>query len=177
MEWISRETAALLYARERVAWEAGEQTFRMLGGWSRFTGLRSFLDINSIVAATGVAHSEFWDHCTPTLCNQALFRRDGYMCMYCGTKLSGRMLTRDHVLPLSRGGRDEWENVVSSCKPCNTRKGNMTPTTAESRGISLLAVPYRPNLAEGLVLQNRKILADQMQFLKALVGKGSRLVA
>ena len=69
--------------------------------------------------------------------------------------------------PRSRGGGDDWENVVTACKPCNARKDNMTIKEAERIGIRLLAVPYRPNLAEGLILQNRNILADQMQFLSA----------
>ena len=53
---------------------------------------------------------------------RALFARDGWKCVYCGTA-SGR-LTLDHVVPRSRGGDSVWENVVTSCAPCNLRKGN-----------------------------------------------------
>src|ERR671936_1770647 len=53
---------------------------------------------------------------------RALFARDGWRCVYCGTA-NGR-LTLDHVLPRSRGGASVWENVVTSCSPCNLRKGN-----------------------------------------------------
>jgi 5-methylcytosine-specific restriction endonuclease McrA len=53
---------------------------------------------------------------------RALFARDGWRCMYCGTT-NGR-LTLDHVVPRSRGGDSVWENVVTSCAPCNMRKGN-----------------------------------------------------
>jgi 5-methylcytosine-specific restriction endonuclease McrA len=53
---------------------------------------------------------------------RALFARDGWRCVYCGTA-SGR-LTLDHVIPRSRGGGSVWENVVTSCAPCNLRKGN-----------------------------------------------------
>jgi 5-methylcytosine-specific restriction endonuclease McrA len=53
---------------------------------------------------------------------RALFARDGWRCVYCGTA-SGR-LTLDHVIPRSRGGDSVWENVVTSCAPCNLRKGN-----------------------------------------------------
>ena len=154
-----------MYVRGQVAWEAGAQTFRMLGGTSRITGLRSFLDINSIIAGRGVALLGSWDESTPALTNDALFRRDRQICMYCGNRLPTPMLTRDHVLPRSRGGDDDWSNVVTACKPCNARKDNHTIEEAERNGIRLLAVPYRPNLAEGLVLQNRNILADQMEFL------------
>jgi len=53
---------------------------------------------------------------------RALFARDGWRCVYCGST-SGR-LTLDHVVPRSRGGDSVWENVVTSCAPCNLRKGN-----------------------------------------------------
>jgi 5-methylcytosine-specific restriction endonuclease McrA len=52
---------------------------------------------------------------------RALFARDGWRCAYCGS--TGR-LTLDHVVPRSRGGDSVWENVVTSCAPCNLRKGN-----------------------------------------------------
>ena len=53
---------------------------------------------------------------------RALFARDGWRCVYCGT--SGGRLTLDHVVPRSRGGESVWENVVTSCAPCNLRKGD-----------------------------------------------------
>jgi 5-methylcytosine-specific restriction endonuclease McrA len=56
---------------------------------------------------------------------RALFARDGWRCVYCGTA-NGR-LTLDHVVPRSRGGDSVWENVVTSCAPCNLRKGNRLP--------------------------------------------------
>lgn len=171
--WLSHEAAALLYARDQVVWEAGDHCLRLHGGWSRLTGRRSVLDLNSIVAAKGVTRAI--QQGTPTLTNAALFRRDGHVCMYCGTRLSAQQLTRDHIQPRSRGGRDVWENVVTACRPCNVRKDNRTQVEAEKLGLRLLAVPYRPNLAEGLILLNRQILADQMEFLMKRVGQYSRL--
>ncbi len=56
---------------------------------------------------------------------RALFARDDWRCVYCGDT-SGR-LTLDHVVPRSRGGESVWENVVTSCAPCNLRKGNRLP--------------------------------------------------
>ena len=70
--------------------------------------------------------------------NTFLFARDDYTCQYCGrhrSELRGRQfLTRDHILPTSRGGENSWQNVVTSCSPCNNRKGNHLPTEA---GLSL----------------------------------------
>ncbi len=59
---------------------------------------------------------------------RALFARDGWRCVYCGAS-SGR-LTLDHVVPRSRGGDSVWENVVTSCAPCNLRKGDRLPHEA-----------------------------------------------
>jgi 5-methylcytosine-specific restriction endonuclease McrA len=55
---------------------------------------------------------------------RALFARDGWRCVYCGTAAS--RLTLDHVVPRSRGGDSVWENVVTACAPCNHRKGDRT---------------------------------------------------
>lgn len=55
---------------------------------------------------------------------RALFARDDYACQYCG---SSARLTVDHVVPRSRGGDSGWENVVTSCAPCNSRKGDHLP--------------------------------------------------
>ena len=60
---------------------------------------------------------------------RALFARDNWRCVYCGTT-AGR-LTLDHVVPRSRGGDSVWENVVTSCAPCNLRKGNRLPHEVE----------------------------------------------
>ncbi|MEL7537031.1 MAG: HNH endonuclease [Pseudomonadota bacterium] len=170
--WITPESGALLYCRDQVAWEAGEQAVRLRGGYNRVTGLRSTLDINSIVATRSKDPAAIDMTDAPALTNTRLFRRDDYTCMYCGDELPPRLLTRDHVVPLSRGGADRWENVVAACRPCNHRKDNRL---IEETDLNLLAIPYVPNRAEGLILANRRILADQMAFLKGRVGSGSRL--
>ena len=120
------------------------------------------LQLHPIVAARGHARGHALDP-TPALTNTALFARDAHLCLYCGRECHRPQLTRDHVLPVSRGGRDVWENVVAACFQCNSRKGNRTPQQA---GMPLLAVPYRPSWVEHLILSNRNILADQMAFLK-----------
>ena len=70
---------------------------------------------------------------------RALFARDGWRCVYCGST-AGR-LTLDHVVPRSRGGESVWENVVTACAPCNLRKGNRT---LEESGLSLHKPPRAP---------------------------------
>ncbi len=70
---------------------------------------------------------------------RALFARDGWRCVYCGTG-AGRM-TLDHVVPRSRGGDSVWENVVTACAPCNLKKGDRT---LEELRISLPRTPRAP---------------------------------
>ncbi|PWE16867.1 HNH endonuclease [Marinicauda salina] len=58
-----------------------------------------------------------------------VFLRDGFACQYCGSsKLD--MLTFDHIVPRSRGGRTTWDNIVTACAPCNLRKGGKSPREA-----------------------------------------------
>lgn len=162
--WMPWEDAVCLYSRDMIAWTAGDQVFTFRGGICRRTGQRSKVDVNSIIAvkrSTARRHSK---RTIPPLTNRELFLRDAHLCMYCGGQYAESQLTRDHVVPMSRGGSDRWSNVVTSCKTCNTRKGNRTPEHAE---MALLAVPYVPNWAEYLALSNRRILADQMEFLKS----------
>jgi 5-methylcytosine-specific restriction endonuclease McrA len=64
------------------------------------------------------------------LSRRAVFARDRHRCQYCG---SDRRLTVDHVVPRSKGGAHDWENVVTSCAPCNLRKGDRTPAAAQMR--------------------------------------------
>jgi 5-methylcytosine-specific restriction endonuclease McrA len=70
-----------------------------------------------------------------------IFERDNNTCQYCGKIFDRRDLNIDHVIPRDRGGASTWENVVCSCIPCNTKKGNRTPSET---GIRLIRKPKRP---------------------------------
>jgi len=164
LHWIHHEEAACYYAKGMVAWTIGEP-FRILhGGHNRLTGQLSYMDIHPVIAIHGVQHGTRTQWRAPSLTNPSLFRRDGHLCLYCGKAFSDHHLTRDHVIPSSRGGKDTWTNVVSACKRCNNHKGARTP---EQAGMKLLAVPYTPNPYEFLYLTGRHILADQMDFLRS----------
>ncbi len=163
--WITREEGALHYCRDQVAWEAGVDIVRLSGGVSRLTGRRSVLCMSTIIATRGKHRVVDLINDVPALTNKRLFKRDNHMCMYCGDKLWDCELTRDHVVPVSRGGADTWENVVTACRECNHRKADKSLKEIEAKGMRLLAVPYAPNRAEGLILANREILRDQMEFL------------
>lgn len=167
LDWMSWQDATCLYARGAVAWTLGDPCLQVHGGTCRTTGAQSILELHPIVAARGHPRPHALDP-TPALTNAALFARDQHLCLYCGREFGRHHLTRDHVVPLSQGGRDKWENVVAACFHCNSRKGGRTPQQAN---MPLLAVPYRPSWIEHLILANRNILADQMAFLKAQLPK------
>ncbi|HCU89998.1 MAG TPA: restriction endonuclease [Gammaproteobacteria bacterium] len=173
LRWVPWQDAVCLYSRGLVAWTTGNNKFTFVGGTSRDTGIRSSVTVNSIIAIKRSSRGHHTHRHVPPLNNHELFRRDGYMCLYCGSQLRKHQLTRDHVIPLSKGGRDSWSNVVSACRACNTRKGSRSPEVAS---MPLLAIPYVPNWAEFLALSNRKILADQMEFLRSQFRHKNRLM-
>jgi 5-methylcytosine-specific restriction endonuclease McrA len=102
--------------------------------------------------------------------NTFLFARDGYRCQYCGrhrAQLRGReFLTRDHIIPMSRGGSNDWRNVVTACSPCNNRKGSHL---ADEAGMHPLHLPVEPNYVE-LVWAVRRITPVQAKYIKMFYG-------
>jgi 5-methylcytosine-specific restriction endonuclease McrA len=88
---------------------------------------------------------------------QNVFARDRWTCCYCGEKKSANELTVDHVVPRAQGGRTEWENVVSSCGPCNHRKADRTPKQA---GMHLQVKPYRPDWVPVMIFQLKAELPE-----------------
>lgn len=103
--------------------------------------------------------------------NTFLFARDGYRCQYCGRhrrELRGReFLTRDHVIPLSKGGLNTWENVVTACSPCNNRKGSDLPHEV---GMIPLQTPAEPNHVE-LVWAVRNVTPVQEKYIRMFYGE------
>jgi 5-methylcytosine-specific restriction endonuclease McrA len=103
--------------------------------------------------------------------NTFLFARDSYRCMYCGrhrSVLRGReFLTRDHVIPISRGGHNVWNNVVTACSPCNNRKGSHMPADV---GMFPLHPAHEPNYVE-LVWAVRRITPVQAKYISMFYGE------
>lgn len=169
--WITWQQACFYHAKDLIAWTLGEREFTFYGGISRHTGKRSSITARSIIAIKGRPLASSGYRQIPPLCNRELFRRDHHMCAYCGGEFGFSKLTRDHIKPVSHGGLDVWMNVVTACRNCNGMKRNRT---LEEAGLELLYAPYAPNKAEYLILTNRKILVDQMEFLKQHVAAHSR---
>ena len=170
--WETWENMVTLDVKGAVVWSAGSDVFTARGGIAR-SGEQSTVTVNSITATEGEHREVFKKYnTTPPVSRNAIYQRDQYMCLYCGEVKKYKELTWDHIVPKYHGGGHSWTNLATACKGCNNRKDNKMLSETD---MSLLALPYIPNRAEFLILCNRRILADQMEFLLGQVGKNSRL--
>lgn len=170
--WINYEKSAYFYSKGKVLWSLGQHEVVLRGGINAASGQRSSLVMDTILAVNAKVSPTKWRAGTPPLTNKSLFTRDSNVCGYCGGVFARSNLTRDHIIPKSRGGEDSWTNLVTACKGCNHKKADRTPKEA---GMPLVYVPYVPSYNEHLILQNRRILADQMEYLIKGVSKDSRI--
>ncbi|MDQ6612104.1 MAG: HNH endonuclease [Gemmatimonadota bacterium] len=105
--------------------------------------------------------------------NTFLFARDDYQCQYCGRK-SGELkvresLTRDHLIPMSRGGLNAWSNVVTACSSCNTRKANRLP---DEIGMHPLHAPVEPHFVH-LSWAVRRLTPIQANYIRVFYGEAT----
>lgn len=102
------------------------------------------------------------------LTNAALFARDEYTCQYCGrhkNQLKGKKkLTRDHIIPQSRGGTNTWDNVTTACSDCNYVKDNRTPDEA---GMVLMSKPT--TVVTWTIRGKSKLNQEQIQFIEKMM--------
>ena len=150
-----------------VAWSLGREVREFRGGWQR-NGERSRIATKSILAIKGTAPARTSTHpASPIPC----FSPATASCAPMRQAVPDGDLSRDTCASLARRG-DTWTNTVAACRHCNIRKGGQTPEQAH---MPLLYVPYVPNRHEHFILRNRRILADQMEYLLAGVPRTSRL--
>ena len=71
-----------------------------------------------------------------------VFLRDKFSCQYCGIE---KDLTFDHLLPKSKGGVTDWENVITACSTCNVKKGGRLYSQS---GMKLFRKPFRPTVED-----------------------------
>jgi len=140
-------------------------------GERRFRSERSVIPCPAVIRLVRYVHVPYRFRRQVT--NTFLFARDDYTCQYCGKhkhQLRARQfLTRDHVLPLSRGGRNVWDNVVTSCSACNNRKGGRLPHEA---GLRLLNDPVEPNYVH-LVWVVRRVSDTQAKYITMFYGEAT----
>jgi 5-methylcytosine-specific restriction endonuclease McrA len=169
--WISPELAITYHVKGLVKWQLGDAEHTLFrGGSSRLTGEESRVYTAPIIAVKGESVGAKRNR-VPTLTNRELFARDRWTCAYCGKLFSEAKLTRDHIIPVSRGGLDIWTNVVTACEHDNHRKDDKL---LDEVGMELLYVPYAPNRAEHLILKGRKILSVQAEYLAQFIPETSR---
>lgn len=174
-QWLPLYEAMILEAKGLVLDHLGTAVHMYRGGVNN-AGNRSELVTSSIIVIDGEASTRKYK--APTLTNPGLFQRDMNVCAYCGSQFHPESLTRDHYHPQSKGGKDTWMNCVTACKPCNALKGDLLPGAQlpkvngrpnlgpQGTGkMEPLYVPYVPCRAEHMILRNRVIKTDQMQFL------------
>jgi len=171
-DWIVPQDAIHYYAIGKVAWELGEREFVFRGGYAK-TGIQSRITVKPIIAIAG---SEIMARKLRSVLplgdnNELLFKRDRYTCAYCGKTFARHQLSRDHILPRIKGGRDTWMNCVTACKHCNQEKGSRLVHDFRP----LIYAPYVPCRYEHFILSGRNVLADQHDYLAAKLPRHSRL--
>jgi 5-methylcytosine-specific restriction endonuclease McrA len=174
LEWIDYREAVRLYCLGQVSYAFGSTLYTLRGGVNARSGRRTEIEINSMLATHGQSGNpgSLRHDYVPPLNNETLFKRDAWLCMYCGGRFPPSQLSRDHVRPFYQGGRDVWNNVVAACRRCNNQKASRTPEQAK---MQLLAVPFTPTYPEYIYLKGRRVLADQMEYLLAHFPRSSPL--
>ncbi len=82
-----------------------------------------------------------------------IFYRDHFTCQYCGVKGNSKNLTFDHVIPRSKGGDTSWENIVTACQSCNSKKGSKLLT---EWGVKLKQEPMKPKWTPSMTLRMKE---------------------
>ena len=96
---------------------------------------RVAIRVPSVIRLTGFRRIPYQ---TRALSRKNILMRDRYTCQFCGRVFPAAELTLDHVIPRSRGGHTDWDNLVACCHSCNNLKGDRLP---EEAGVKLLRSP------------------------------------
>jgi len=161
----ARDAFELIYSNraEVVNVEEGSYTTYDFKSWAEISELRHELeeygDFDEFVFTSYltlqvprvVRTTEFSNmpHHKVKLSRRNIYMRDKNTCQYCGKVVKPSLLTIDHVIPKSQGGRNSWKNLVCACYPCNSKKGAKTPKEAHVR---LLKKPVEPRFIESMDL-------------------------
>lgn len=99
-----------------------------------------------------------------TFSRMNVYRRDRFICQFCGIQPGIKNLTLDHVIPKSRGGTTSWTNIVTACLKCNLKKGNNTP---EEANMKMLTLPKEPSVHSSNLfrIKNKKVPPEWEMFL------------
>lgn len=137
---VSVRRAVILVLREKA--ELVEATERMLKSTSRSLPEPLVIRLTRYVRLP---------HRNVPATRTAVMLRDAYTCQYCGQAPGRHELTVDHIVPRSRGGGHGWSNLVTACKLCNHKKGNLLPEEAQMK---LRRKPFEPTYVALVLLSN-----------------------
>ena len=158
--WAHPEIAVSHFVTDKVLWSIGRNDQFIFRGGFNNDGVQSIVNVPPIVAVSGMFRKK---HKVPHITNSIMFVRDHHRCAYCGEKFHPKDLSRDHILPRSRGGGNDWLNSITACKFHNNIKDNQTP---EEFGMELLFTPFIPNMFEYLWMRNYSTaLPSQTEYL------------
>ena len=176
LRWACAELAITYAAKKQILWSIGVNDFvNFRGGTNHVTGKLSILKVSPIVAIDGdnsVTLKRLQR--PPRLTNRDLFARDRHKCAYCKNIFPTSILTRDHVLPRAKGGKDTWENVVTACETCNHKKG---ASLLSELNLNIDFVPYAPSKAECMLLRSTFILPEQAEYLAQFTERTAGIIA
>jgi len=163
--WSKWQDIVVAEFTDKVIWRLGDP-IDLTGGTGK-DGTTSQFELYPVVAVDDQSARK--RKCAPALTNRILFLRDHHTCAYCGhVYMASSKLSRDHVIPTSKGGQNTWNNCVTACKQCNTKKSDRLLSEC---GMVLRFKPFTLNNFEHLILQNKRILPVQLDYLIKGVSK------
>jgi 5-methylcytosine-specific restriction endonuclease McrA len=151
---ITDRPLAVVPARRAVVLVLKEKAILVHANGVMFRSERLAVPAPSVVRLRYLVHVPY--RATATLTRRAVFARDGWVCQYCGSAAENV----DHVIPRSRGGPHEWDNVVAACRRCNSKKENRLPHEA---GLTLRVKPFAPR--DGLRLSVGRVEPEWERYL------------
>lgn len=157
---IPAQDAVLTVCRDRASVvEEWDQVFRSPSMEMR---------VPRVIALREYAHVD----AQPKFCRRSILLRDRFECQYCGQRFAPAELTFDHVVPRSSGGQTVWNNILTACIPCNSRKRNTPANYSGRKGsgdLRPLKSPRQPTSAEllrsGLLFLDPAVRADFASYL------------
>lgn len=156
--WTTPRKAVRYAATKKVAFTMGECILSTVG-FGDIPQLEVF-EIMAIISPKNLYRFTK----DPVITNAALFARDDHRCGYCGHRFAPSKLSRDHIIPQRAGGRDEWLNLITACKPCNHKKGSKMPGTRGSP--HLIFEPRVPHPVEAFIASNPSISVLQLEYIQ-----------
>ncbi len=152
---VKRALKLLCLGHAQVVQTEGECRYQThdIGSWVNYSGDCSLMDdlvhsVSVALRAPKIIVLALYDRLPRKevkFTRQNVFLRDKHTCQYCRGAFSENQLNLDHVLPRDRGGKMTWDNIVTSCVPCNTKKANRLPHEAGMRLLNEPKIPrWRP---------------------------------